>query len=985
MGHRFKARDKTVKKMSRDGLVEKSLDSREPGAADLNGTNVRMRRGWAGKADEKSDSRGRRSNGKAGNGKKRRTGIRVECPDQGAVRNTDTTFTLKEKQDALTGTSQEIPDSRTADIPSTCQRGFMGSVNRTDSVREGMGCGNSHMESRRGRHSVSAERAVMISRKENSREPESQRRDVFRASECREKSDGGFNEKDRRQFSDMPENGRQGADGLRHMPRQHFQSGNNKMELCPPSESGDRPEPEYRPACDSADKGLNPDADGRLSGHHLCMEHVRRQPTRGTGFVKAAAAAGAVHGRKIKNEPDNSGRRKRNPVYSKKEAVRPDAWEKQSRDGGVGTHDSTDMQKEDHDKPERFSVSGRENHRQKNYYHNRRYVLGMPSAGTGGGKTAEAQSGVFSARNKENVQEQGSGRGHKPQRGSRECVKADIRTDVKQGSKESPKQGQDASLLKNGKRLERTQTRVGKKKKVSRLSFDDEGSRMVCGRDMGIAKRAVLTAATAGAQSGRVGGQEQEDAAVHGIKNTARSAAYRTMRASVWKKRSVSSRQRRRSILDSSMRRKSLRHGEPPESGKKPPDQHGSEKARQKKKAEKRAWQKRMIRKSYQAQKRREPAAEPSMPVISVRKPFAGDSIFKAGRRPVKTALERKGVAAAIVFFVLLAVTVSAGMSSCGAVLQGASSSIVGTTYISEDADIYAAEADYAALENALDSQVNDIEDAHPGFDEYRYQVDEISHNPYHLISCLTAAYGGFTYEQVKDELPVLFDIQYRLTVEEIVEMRTRTETGADTGEETEVEYEWRVLCIRLENRGIDGAAEDFLTAEQAEHYAAYNATKGNRDYLFDAESIPSGGTSSGMQPDSGIPDEALSDVQFANMIREAEKFLGYPYVWGGSSPQTSFDCSGFVSWVVNNCGNGWNVGRQTAEGLRGCCTYVPPADAKPGDLIFFQGTYDTAGASHVGIYVGDNRMIHCGNPVQYANTNTAYWQQHFLSFGRLP
>lgn len=921
MGHKFIARDKTVKKMSRDGLVEKGLNSREPGAADLSETGIRARRGRAEKADEKSDSRGRRNNRKAGTGKKRHMGIQVECPDQSAVRNTDTAFAVEEKQDVLTGTSQGMPDSRTADTPSTCQRGFMGSVNRTDNVRESMGYGNSHMESRR-----------------------------------------------------------QGADGLRHMQRQHFQSGNNKMEPCPPSESGNKSEPEYKPVCDSADKGLNPDADGRLSAHLLCMEHVRHQPSRGTGFVKAAAAAGAVHGRKIKNEPDNSGRRKRNPAYSKREAVRPDAWKEQAGDVGAETHISTDMQEEGHghDKPEISRSSGMENRRQQKFYHNRHHVFGMLSADTGGRKTAETQSGAFSAGNKENVREQGSDRGQKLQPDSRECIKADSRTDVKRGSNEFSKQGRDAPLLKNGKRRERAQSGGWKEKKTSRLSFDDEDNRMVCGRDIGIAKRAVLTAAVLCAQSGRDSGQEQENATVHGIKNMARSAAYRTVRASVLKKRSVFSRQRRQSILDSSMRRKSLKHGEPP-------DQSDSEKARQKKKAEKRAWQKRMIRKFYHAQSRRESAAEPSMPVVSVQGPFAGDSILKAGRKPVKTALERKGVVAAIAFFVLLAVTVSAGMSSCGAVLQGATSSIVGTTYISEDADIYAVEADYAALEDALDSQVNNIEATHLGFDEYRYQVDEISHNPYHLISCLTAAYGGFTYEQVRDELPVLFDIQYRLTVEEIVEIRTRTETDADTGEETEIEYEWRVLCVRLENRGIDGAAADFLTAEQAEHYAAYNATKGNRDYLFDSESIPSGGAAGGMQPDSGIPDEALSDVQFANMIREAEKFLGYPYVWGGSSPQTSFDCSGFVSWVVNNCGNGWNVGRQTAEGLRGCCTYVSPADAKPGDLIFFQGTYDTAGASHVGIYVGNNRMIHCGNPVQYANTNTAYWQQHFLSFGRLP
>ena len=223
--------------------------------------------------------------------------------------------------------------------------------------------------------------------------------------------------------------------------------------------------------------------------------------------------------------------------------------------------------------------------------------------------------------------------------------------------------------------------------------------------------------------------------------------------------------------------------------------------------------------------------------------------------------------------------------------------------------------------------------------------------------------------------LQEILESQYRLTVEE----RTETRTNPDTGDA----YEWRVLCISLTNHGLDAVAHGRLTEEQEKLYQAYNLTHGCRDGLF-GETGEAGG--SGI-PDAGVPavpGAALSDQRFANMLREAEKYLGYPYVWGGSSPQTSFDCSGFVSWVVNSCGNGWNVGRQTAEGLRGCCSYVAPEDARPGDLIFFQGTYNTSGASHVGIYAGNNRMIHCGSPIQYTELGN-YWNLHFLSYGRLP
>ena len=217
------------------------------------------------------------------------------------------------------------------------------------------------------------------------------------------------------------------------------------------------------------------------------------------------------------------------------------------------------------------------------------------------------------------------------------------------------------------------------------------------------------------------------------------------------------------------------------------------------------------------------------------------------------------------------------------------------------------------------------------------------------------------------------------------MEIRTRTVTDPETGEETEEEYDYYILNIELTNHGLDYAAGECMTDDQKLLYETYNATHGNRDDLFDEDAItasPGGGAAGGIAYE--IPPEALSDERFKNMISEAEKYLGYPYVWGGSNPSTSFDCSGFVAWVVNNCGNGWSIGRPTAEGIRQICSPVESGDARPGDLIFFQGTYDTPGASHIGIYVGNGMMIHCGKPVQYTNINTSYWQQHFFMFGRL-
>lgn len=422
-----------------------------------------------------------------------------------------------------------------------------------------------------------------------------------------------------------------------------------------------------------------------------------------------------------------------------------------------------------------------------------------------------------------------------------------------------------------------------------------------------------------------------------------------------------------------------------------------------------------------------------------------------------------------------------------GAVISGTGTTMMQSTYLASDDEIYAAEDYYAAMEDALQAQIDNIKRTYPDYDEYNFQVDEISHNPYNLTSYLTVKYGNYKANDVKADLTEVFQEQYHMKVEGSTQTITDTRTvrvgeslgrvvtsgycncsiccgrwaggatasGAmpqanhtiavdaqnpivpmgtkivmngveytveDTGNFArygvafDVYYDshsaasahghktWeayiaddngsqtvevtqtrtvRVLNVTLTNKGFDAVARNRLDSTEAINwYNILNTSYGNRDYLWDTANV------GGYQPGGmsyEIPPEALSDTKFRNMITEAEKYLGYPYVWGGASPSTSFDCSGFVSWVINNCGNGWNYGRLTAEGLRGVCTYVPPNQAKPGDLIFFQGTYNTSGASHVGIYVGNGMMIHCGDPIQYASIETNYWQQHFYCFGRLP
>ena len=351
-----------------------------------------------------------------------------------------------------------------------------------------------------------------------------------------------------------------------------------------------------------------------------------------------------------------------------------------------------------------------------------------------------------------------------------------------------------------------------------------------------------------------------------------------------------------------------------------------------------------------------------------------------------------------IVLAVGLLFMVIAGMfSSCTAMFQGGTQVILGSSFTAEDEDIIGADNDYKALEAALRNKINNIERTHSGYDEYRYDLDEINHNPYELAAYLTVKFEDYTRAEVQSTLEWLFEQQYELTLEEEVEIRTRTETRTgtttwtdpETGEtyeeeyeyEVEVEYEYYILNVKLENKGLNRViGSSGMSEDEMERYAFLLQTNGNRPDIFGDDIY----AVTGEYTDYDIPGEALTDTRFANMIREAEKYLGYPYVWGGSSPSTSFDCSGFVSYVINNCGNGWSVGRLTANGLMGVCDIIPRSSAKPGDLIFFQGTYDTSGASHVGIYVGNGMMIHCGNPISYASIETSYWQSHFYCFGRI-
>ena len=336
----------------------------------------------------------------------------------------------------------------------------------------------------------------------------------------------------------------------------------------------------------------------------------------------------------------------------------------------------------------------------------------------------------------------------------------------------------------------------------------------------------------------------------------------------------------------------------------------------------------------------------------------------------------RKGVAIVLALFMLLSM-LSNIVSSCSLMIQGIGSSIAGSTYPSSDSDMLGAEAAYCAMEAALKRDLDNYERDHD-YDEYEFELDETKHDPYVLISTLTALHDGeWTLAEVQGTLQMLFDRQYTLT-----ETVTATAVQPDPEHPDEEPAEHKSVKVKLKNNDLSHLQYEIMTDEQLSRYSVYMATLGNRSDLFPgSDYIGRYGEGSYIKYD--IPPAALADEKFAAMITEAEKYLGYPYVWGGSSPSTSFDCSGFVCWVLNH--SGWNVGRTTAQGLCDYCTPVRASDARPGDLVFFIGTYDTPDVSHVGIYVGNNMMIQCGDPITYSNLNSSYWQEHLYCYGRLP
>ena len=374
----------------------------------------------------------------------------------------------------------------------------------------------------------------------------------------------------------------------------------------------------------------------------------------------------------------------------------------------------------------------------------------------------------------------------------------------------------------------------------------------------------------------------------------------------------------------------------------------------------------------------------------------AAENTAKAAKKATEKAEEagkyvwehRRGFAIAAAVLLMLAFLLN-GLSSCSALMDGVGSGIAASTYPSQDADMLGAEAQYCAMEAELQRYLDTYESTHD-YDEYHFDLDSIEHDPYVLISILTALHQGeWTLEEVQGTLQMLFDRQYILTEDVVVETRYRTETDtwtdADGNTHTDtyqVPYDYYICTVTLENFNLSHVPIYIMGEEQLEMYATYMATLGNRPDLFPGSEYI-GKYVEGNYTDYDIPPEALEDEVFAAIISEAEKYLGYPYVWGGSSPSTSFDCSGFVSWVINH--SGWDVGRLGAQGLCNICTPVSSANVKPGDLVFFTGTYDTPGVSHVGIYVGEDRMIHCGDPISYADLNSSYWQSHFYRYGRLP
>ena len=674
----------------------------------------------------------------------------------------------------------------------------------------------------------------------------------------------------------------------------------------------------------------------------------------------------------------------------------------------------------------------------------------------------EKEKSADEKRNRKKMQVQGRGRLHEMSAEPEESAVADLKEEL---SKKAKKE-----------RLNQEQ-----RKRTGRLSFEDEGSEMVRGSGTGIGRKAVtgVTMAASAYAHGKIHDSEDENAGVEGVHKSeflAEQAARSLKHAQERRKKYSSYTKQLKDRQETGTPKSRLHFGssEPGKEAEGMASKAAAETEQAKKSAILRFWQKKRYQRAYAASKEGKKVAESAKVVQSV--------TVKARKVAQEVLKRNSGLLIGIGVFLLLFALAGTSLSSCSAFIQGGGTTIVGTTYVSTDEDIYAVENAYKALETELQAQIDRMEREESGYDEYRYQIDEIGHNPYHLISYFTAKYGEFTYEQVADEVEEIFRAQYHLETQSQQETVTETKTvrvGESLGEvvtsgycncticcgqwsggptasgvyptpnhtiavdaanpfvpmgthivmngveyvvedtgnfarygvqfdvyygdhqsasshghktweayiadnngaqevEVTVTREVDRLNVSMTNHNLDTVLRNRMNADEKGRYDLYNHTYGNRDYLFDVNT-PSYGGGFGYE----IPAEALSDEKFARMIAEAEKYLGYPYVWGGASPSTSFDCSGFVSYVFTNSGV-CNMGRLTAQGIYDICMPVSPEEARPGDIIFFTGTYDAGEpVTHVGIYAGDGQMIHCGNPIQYTSINSAYWQSHFYAFGR--
>ncbi len=393
--------------------------------------------------------------------------------------------------------------------------------------------------------------------------------------------------------------------------------------------------------------------------------------------------------------------------------------------------------------------------------------------------------------------------------------------------------------------------------------------------------------------------------------------------------------------------------------------------------ARSREWQKKRTRKSYYEREKEREAAKGGLTRLEDIANKLSEKISDIFTALISFVEENPKLLILIIVIALLIIMLCTLLSSCMMIMPAMNDGGATSSFSAYDEDITGVEKDYRKLEEDLDDTITKTPELYPGYDEYEYELDEIGHDPYELAAYLTAKYDDYKRKNMKTIIKELFKKQYKLTYTARLENRTLTWTNPD-GSPGRYDYTVKILKVKLENKGLNEVIKHLpMTEKQRKHYELLKYTYGNKDYLFDDV------YGDGDEEEYHVPGEALTDQQFAAMIAEAEKYLGRAYVWGGSNPTTGFDCSGFVCWVINHCG--WHVGRTTAQGLRKYCTEISPGEVKPGDLIFFERTYNTSGASHVGIYVGDGMMIHCGNPIGYASVNTKYWREHFLCYGRLP